>query len=479
MYDDLIVAIATAAGEAGIGIVRLSGPGAGTLAGRIIRSRPAGQPVGANWFTSHRLRHGYVVDPADDRVIDEVMVVRMAAPRSYTREEVVELHAHGGPVALREVLALALRQGARLAEPGEFTLRAFLNGRIDLSQAEAVMNVIAARTPRALELAVGTLSGRFGPAVGPVRGALLSALAWLEASVDFPEDEVPAADPSVDLRQAEQHLQALLARASAGALYREGLTAALIGRPNVGKSSLMNALLRYDRAIVTPIAGTTRDTLAESINVRGLPITLIDTAGLAETGDLVEQYGVARSRQAMAAASLVILVLDSSTPLTDEDHTIIAELREHHTDRQPVPVAAPEAGDPPPLSIIVALNKADQPACIDAAALPWLAGAPVIRTSALAGSGLDDLEAAIEAAVLRGNARAETDPALLTARQEAALHAALDHVRSALAGLAAGTPPDLVSIDARAALERVGEITGEAVTEALLNEIFARFCIGK
>ena len=220
MYDDLIAAIATATGEAGIGIVRLSGAGAGALAGRITRARAAGKPVGERWFGSHRLRHGYVVDPADGRVIDEVMVVRMAPPHSYTREEVVEIHAHGGPVVLREVLALMVRQGARLAEPGEFTLRAFLNGRIDLSQAEAVMQVITARTPQALELAVGALDGRFSRALGPSRAALLGALAWLEASVDFPEDEVPAADPADELRLAEAGLAQLLARASAGALYR-------------------------------------------------------------------------------------------------------------------------------------------------------------------------------------------------------------------------------------------------------------------
>ena len=478
MYDDLIAAVATAPGEAGIGIVRLSGAGAGALAGRIIRARPQGRPVGERWLESHRLRHGYVVDPDAGRLLDEVMAVRMAPPRSYTREEVVEIHVHGGPVVVREVLALTLRQGARLAEPGEFTLRAFLNGRLDLSQAEAVMQVIRARTPVALDLAVGALGGRLRHDLGPARAALLAALAWLEASVDFPEDEVPAADPAADLRQAETALVDLLARAGAGALYREGLTIALVGRPNVGKSSLMNALLRYERAIVTPIAGTTRDTLVESLNVRGIPITLVDTAGLTDTADLVEQLGIARSRQAMATAGLILLVLDGSAPLTPADHAAMAEVQALLT-AEPAALETLPAADPR-LPVIVALNKADLGAGHDeTAVLAALGPVRTVRTSAITGAGLAELEAAIEAAALGGATRAQTDPALLTVRQEAALHNALAHVRSALAALAAGTPPDLVSIDVRAALDRVGEITGEAVGEALLNEIFSRFCIGK
>jgi tRNA modification GTPase len=472
MYDDLIAAIATAQGEAGIGIVRLSGPGAADLAGRVVRARPGGRPVGAGWLPSHRLRHGYLVDPADGRLIDEVMVVRMAPPRSYTREEVVELHTHGGPVAVREALALALRQGARLAEPGEFTLRAFLNGRLDLSQAEAVMQVITARTPQALALAVDALGGRFRRELGPARAPLLAALAWLEASVDFPEDEVPPADPAADLRNAAGALAALLARASAGALYREGITVVLAGRPNVGKSSLMNALLRYERAIVTPVAGTTRDTLAERLNVRGIPVTLTDTAGLADTDDAVERLGVARSRQALALAGLIILVLDAAAPLTPADRVAIDEVRS---------LASGDGAEPAERRpVLVALNKCDLPARIDEATVrAALAPFAIVRTSAVTGAGLAALEEASEAAVLGGAARAQADPALLTARQEAALHAALGHVRGALAALAAGLPPDVVAVDVRAALTRLGEITGESVTETLLDEIFARFCIGK
>lgn len=471
MYHDLIAAIATAQGEAGIGIVRLSGPGAGALAGRVVRAQPDGPPVGTAWLPSHQLRHGYLVDPADGRLIDEVMVVRMAPPRSYTREEVVELHTHGGPVVVREALALALRQGARLAEPGEFTLRAFLNGRLDLSQAEAVMQVITARTPQALALAIDALGGRFRRELGPARAPLLAALAWLEASVDFPEDEVPPADPAADLRAAAGALAALLARAGTGALYRDGVAVVLAGRPNVGKSSLMNALLRYERAIVTPIAGTTRDTLAEHLNLRGIPVTLTDTAGLADTDDAVERLGVARSRQALALAGLIILVLDGAAPLTPADWAAIDEVRT---------LTGGDGAGPARRPVLVALNKCDLPARIDTAAVQAaLAPLAIIRTSAVTGAGLAALEAAIETAVLGGAARAQADPALLTTRQETALRAALDHTRGALAALAAGLPPDVVAVDVRAALTRLGEITGENVTETLLNEIFARFCIGK
>jgi tRNA modification GTPase len=471
MYDDLIAAIATAVGEAGIGVVRLSGPGAGALVGGLVRAWPEARPAGAAWLPSHRLRHGYLVDPADGRVVDEVMVVRMAAPRSYTREEVVEIHTHGGPIAVREALALTLRHGARLAEPGEFTLRAFLNGRLDLSQAEAVMHVIGARTPRALELAVDSLGGRFRREIRPARDAIVAALAWLEASVDFPEDDVPAADPAGDLRRAEAALAALLAEADAGALYREGVDVVLAGRPNVGKSSLMNALLRYERAIVTPIAGTTRDTLVEGLNVRGIPVTLTDTAGLTATDDAVERIGVARTRQALARAGLVVLVLDASTPLTPADEAVIADIRAALADADAASA---------PLPVVVAANKADLPAALDTAPVTRALGAaPIVRTVATTGLGLGELEGAIEAAVLGGSTRAQLNPALLTARQEAALHAALAHVQSALAAFAAGLAPDLIAVDVRAALDRLGEVTGESVTETLLSEIFARFCIGK
>lgn len=486
MDDDLIAAIATATGEAGIGIVRLSGPGAGELAGRVIRRLPGGPPVGPAWLKSHRLRHAYLVDPRDARLIDEVMVVRMLPPHSYTREETVEFQTHGGPVVVRETLALALRQGARLAEPGEFTLRAFLNGRIDLDQAEAVMAVIAAQTPQSLALAVDLLGGRLRRDLAPARARLLAAVAWLEASIDFPEDEVPPAEPAHDLALAEAALTMLIERAAAGALYRDGLTVTLIGRPNVGKSSLMNALLRYERAIVTPIAGTTRDTLSERLNLHGIPVTLIDTAGLADSDDPIERLGIARGRQALALAQVIVLVLDGSVPLTADDRQVLAELPLATSGMAPIgntsasttrTVGLDRAA---PRPVVVALNKCDQPTNLDLADLRVRLGpVTIVPTSAVSGVGLAELERAIEQTILSGHQQAQAEPALLTLRQTTALEAARNHLRAALVALAAAQPPEIVSIDARAALERLGEITGEAVTDSLLNEIFSRFCIGK
>jgi tRNA modification GTPase len=471
--DDLIAAIATAAGEAAIGIVRLSGAGAGDLAGRLVRAYRHGPPLGRAGLPSHRLRHGYLVDPDGDHLVDEVMVSRMAPPRSYTREEVVEIHTHGGVVATRAALGLVLRQGARLAEPGEFTLRAFLNGRLDLSQAEAVAQVITARTPAALALALDTVDGHLRRDLAPARAALLSALAWLEASIDFPEDEVPTAAPAGDLAIAEDALIGLLARAGAGALYRDGVTVVLAGRPNVGKSSLMNALLRYERAIVTPVAGTTRDTLAETLTIAGMPITLTDTAGLTDTDDVVERLGVSRSRQALALAGLVVVVLDGSTPLAAADRAAVAEIA---SGREPPLDGAPSAT----LPAIVAVNKADLPAVLtddDVRAL--LGPVAIVRTSATTGGGLPELEAALATTLLAGQVRAQADLALLSLRQEVTLGRARDHVRAARTALDQQRPLDIVAIDTRAALDCLGEITGESVTDSLLQEIFSRFCIGK
>ncbi|MCC6628019.1 MAG: tRNA uridine-5-carboxymethylaminomethyl(34) synthesis GTPase MnmE [Chloroflexi bacterium] len=473
MADDLIAAIATATGDAGIGIVRLSGPGAADVVGQLIRQTRTGDPLGRRGLPSHRLRHAYLVDPLNECLVDEIMVVRMAAPRSYTREEVVELHTHGGSVATRAALSLLLRHGARLAEPGEFTLRAFLNGRLDLSQAEAVAQVVSARAPAALALALDTAGGQLRRDLAPAHAALVRVLAGLEASIDFPEDDLPPVTPTGDLAAAEVALATLVARAGAGALFRDGLTVVLAGRPNVGKSSLMNALLRYERAIVTPVAGTTRDTLAESLTINGIPITLTDTAGLTDTDDVVERLGVARSRQALTQAGLTVLVLDGSTPLTAADRAVMAEA--------PPSQDAPSPAWPAlPRSMIVALNKADRPSAVSEAEVRAVLGpVAIVRTAALTGDGVPALEAAIASAIAGGHTQAQADPALLSARQQATLALARDHVRAAAGALASGLPADIVAVDARAALERLGEITGESVTDTLLNEIFSQFCIGK
>ena len=475
MYGDTIAAIATASGEGGIGVVRLSGPEAAAVAGRVFRRAGRGVADVAR-FPSHRLIYGAIIDPDSGATLDEALAVRMAPPRTYTREEVVELQCHGGPVATREVLRACLRAGSRAAEPGEFTLRAFVNGRLDLAQAEAILGIVGARTPEALQVAVAGLRGRLGGELRPARDRLVDALAYLDASADFPEDELPPADVAADLADAADRLDALDRRAAVGVLYREGVRVAIVGRPNVGKSSLLNALLRQERAIVTPVAGTTRDVIAETLTLRGIPVTLLDTAGIAPTLDQIEQLGIARSHEALTSAALVLFVLDGGVPPTPDDLAIAAALR----DRLGL-VEDEDAGR----SVILVLNKADTfpsdgPASQDAvtALLPAARRASV---SARTGAGLDDLEATLHALTTGATAAltADADPALATTRQRETIARARDHARRAAAALAAGIPLDLVAIDARAALLAIGEITGEAVSEAILDAIFSRFCIGK
>jgi tRNA modification GTPase len=462
MYVDTIAAIATPPGEGGIGVVRLSGPASGEIAATIFRRGARGRAMTPAALGSHRLYYGRLVDPASGRVIDEVMLVRMAPPRTYTREEVVEISCHGGLLPLRETLALCLRHGARAAEPGEFTLRAFLNGRIDLSQAEAVAGIVSARTSASLGLALDELRGRLSARLRPARDTLVETLAYLDAAADFPDDEIPSIELVPALQTAYAALAAVVASAETGVLYREGLQIAIVGRPNVGKSSLLNALLRTERAIVTPIAGTTRDVIAESVNLSGLPATLLDTAGINDSADVIERMGVDRSRQALASSGLALFVLDSSQPPTPDDLAVARLLAERLRDA----------------NLLVALNKRDLPTADQQRVLELLPGAPVVDVSTQTGAGLPELETALrELALQRAGDAAE--PALVTLRQLDALRRALEHVEDAQRAHAAGIPLDLLAVDVRAALFAVGEITGEHVSEAVLDEIFQRFCVGK
>lgn len=463
MYTDTISAIATPAGDGGIGIVRLSGPDAARIGSALFRRTGHRTTANVARLRSHHLYYGHVVDPADGHVVDEVMLVRMAPPRSYTREEVVEIHCHGGHLPVREVLRLTIAQGARPAERGEFTLRAFLNGRVDLSQAEAVMAVVSARTPRSLELAVDELRGSLAGRLAPARAALIDALAYLDASADFPEDEVPTLDLDPTLRRAEADLTAVLASSRLGILYREGVEIAIVGRPNVGKSSLMNALLRAERAIVTDIAGTTRDVISESINLHGIPATLLDTAGIDETADVIERLGIARSRRALDAAGLAVFVLDGSAAPTAADRHVAELLRAREIDG----------------ALVVVLNKRDLPVRHEHDEIrALLPAAPAVEVSTRTGAGIHDLEQTLHGLLVARSGEA-AEPALVTLRQQDALRRALAGVRAALTAHASGIPLDLIAIDARAALYAVGEITGEQVSETLLDEIFSRFCIGK
>ena len=445
MYQDTIAAISTPLGEGGIGIVRLSGAEALSIAKAIFPGN----------LSDRRLSYGHIVDPRTGERVDEVLVSYMAAPHTYTREDVVEINCHGGPLPLQRILQLALRHGARLAQPGEFTLRAFLNGRIDLAQAESVLDVIRSRTEASLRLAMQGLNGHLSSAIRDLREPLLSALAYLTARIDFPEDEVPSQDVVQPLNEALENLRGLIATADAGLVYRFGVNTAIVGRPNVGKSSLLNRLLRQERSIVTPVPGTTRDTVEEVANIKGVPFVLVDTAGIIHSKDLVESLGVERSRKAIEQSDLVLLMIDVSQPMTEADREIVALV-----------------GDK---AALVVANKCDLPP----QAKPDELGRETVYTSALSGEGINRLEERMVEMALGGRIVTSEAPMVSNPRHKDALERAAQSLDQALQDLKTGTPDDFVTIHLTASLNALGEITGEAVHEDLLETIFANFCIGK
>jgi tRNA modification GTPase len=458
--DDTIAAVATAVGEGGIGIVRLSGPSSVSIADGLFRGSrgrsAADQPA-------RYAAYGHIIDPVDGRTVDEVLLIIMPAPHSYTREDVVEIHCHGGPLPLRRILALVLAAGARAAEPGEFTKRAFLNGRLDLSQAEAVIDVIRAKTDASLRLAVGHLAGAFSQKVGAFRQEILRLIAHLEAAIDFPEEdieELAAREVVAALTTLGDDIDRLLATADTGRILREGLATAIIGKPNVGKSSLLNALLGAKRAIVTDIPGTTRDIIEEYVNIGGIPLKVIDTAGIRETADVVERIGVERAREALAQADLVLVLLDASAPLTSEDREVLGLL----SGRQ----------------AIVIVNKTDLPSVIDMAAVAALVpDKPVIRISALEGTGVAELETAISDLVYSGRVVQGESAFVSNVRHSQLLKQARGRLQEAQTAAEGGLPPDCIVVDLRAAWTTLGEITGETVGEDIIDTIFSQFCIGK
>jgi tRNA modification GTPase len=449
--DDTIAAISTPLGEGGIGIVRLSGPEAHSIADQLFR--PFGEQQA---LESYRLHYGHVADPTTGTLVDEVLLSFMRAPHSYTRQDVVEINCHGGIAPLRQVLHLALSAGARMAEPGELTLRAFLNGRIDLTQAEAVLDVVRAKTDASLRIAMDQLAGRLSGEVHRLRQRMVDLLAYLEATIDF-DDEIEPHDIGPDLAVLEQDLTALLVEAERGLIYRQGIRAAIIGRPNVGKSSLLNALLRANRAIVTPIPGTTRDTLEESCNLQGIAMTLVDTAGIAATDNLVERLGVERSRQALAEADLVLLVVDGSQPLQRQDREV-----------------ADSVGTRPALTVV---NKSDLPQRVRMEG--FLPRATRIHLSALTGEGITELEQAIVDLIFSGKVMASQTPMVSNPRHHALLQLTRHELCAAQTTLAQGLPNDLVAVDLTEAIVALGQITGQTISEDLLDAIFANFCVGK
>ncbi len=469
MQNDTIAAIATPPGTGGIGIIRISGPEAFPTALPLLQ-RPNGC---TDLPPSHLLTYGHIIDPASQEILDEVLVTFMRAPRTYTREDVVEIQGHGGPLLLQRILRLVLTQGVRLARPGEFTLRAFLNGRLDLAQAEAVMDLISAQTETGLHLAMQQFRGHLSAQVQQTRHEIQGVIARIEASIDFPEEEVPAPQPE-ELRQliipAHQQVEHLLLGSEQGRLYRQGLRTAIIGRPNVGKSSLLNALLRSERAIVTPIPGTTRDTVEEVANLRGIPLHLIDTAGITPTDDPIEYIGVQRSRAAAETADLILLVFDGAEKLTEQDHRVSQELWTMGFGNN----------NTTPRSVIIVANKADrlQQLQLDEVRSMW-PGSPCVATSTLTGIGLPQLEETIANQVLAGKTVNRESVLITSARHQEALRRAAQHLQASLVTLDGHLPLDFASIDLRTAYDALGEVTGETVSEDLLDRIFSEFCIGK
>jgi len=461
MEFDTIAAISTPMGEGAIAIVRLSGDEAVSIADKIFRS-PGGKSLTTK--ASHTIHYGHLVDPKTNEVVEEVMLSLMRGPKTFTREDVIEINCHGGLVSVNRVLKLVLTNGARLAEPGEFTKRAFLNGRIDLSQAEAVMDLIRAKTDRAMNVALGQMDGKLSRLIGDLRQALLETLAQVEVNIDYPEyDDVEEMTVPVLVEKCtwvRNEIIKLLQTSSQGKILREGLSTVILGRPNVGKSSLLNSLVQENKAIVTDIAGTTRDIIEEYVNVRGVPLRLVDTAGIRETEDIVERIGVERSREALRGADLILFVLNYAEKLTAEDERLFETIKA--------------------MDYIVIVNKTDLPQKIDLAQVKELAGnRRVVTTSLLQEEGIAELEEAIAALFFEGQIEAGDLTYVSNARHIALLHQAQATVEDALAAAQAGVPVDMVQIDVTRTWEILGEIIGDTVQESLINQLFSQFCLGK
>lgn len=460
-FDDTIAAIATPRGEGGIGIVRVSGPLAIPIARQLFRPSRA---ISIDKLPSHTLTHGYVIDTsASDETIDEVMLGVMRSPKTYTTEDIVEFNCHGGIVPLTTVLDLVVKAGARLAEPGEFTKRAFLNGRIDLTQAEAVAELISSKTELSRKIAIQALEGKLSESVNQLSDRLAALLAEIEASIDFPDEDLDFMKVGTQLQAAravQSDLGQLLETASEGRLIKEGINAAILGKPNVGKSSLFNTLVQTARAIVTDIPGTTRDTIDETINLNGLPINLIDTAGLRQTKDIVEQQGVQRSRDVLNKAEFLLLMFDASEPLNESDIELLQIANSHRA--------------------ILILNKIDLPTIVQPQALTnHCPKARVVQTAITEGKGIDALKTAIQEELLGGEFVIGESPIVTNTRHQDALRRAQEALDDVIASLGNEMPPDLVSVDLRISLDALGDIVGKTTTEDILDRIFSQFCVGK
>lgn len=459
MNVDTIAAISTAVGEGGIAIIRVSGPGAVSEAKKYFRSKSDIATA-----DSHTVHYGHIVDPANGETVEEILLTIMRGPRSFTAEDVVELSTHGGIVAVKRVLELLLKEGTiRIAEPGEFTKRAFLNGRIDLTQAEAVIDLIRSKSDRAFSVAMKQAEGALSRKVKALRHELIELLAHIEVNIDYPEHDVTEMTSSfirTRCQEACSVIDGLLKTAGEGKILREGIVTAIVGRPNVGKSSLLNALVQENKAIVTDIPGTTRDVIEEYISLGGIPLRLLDTAGIRETSDVVERIGVERSRTALEEADLILLVLNANESLHADDRLLIEQLK----------------GRP----VIILLNKTDLPAVLDEEELLAVAPADsVVRLSVLQESGLDQLEKVISGMFFGGELESGDMTYVSNVRHITLLGHARQSLVDAVEATEAGIPIDIVQIDVRQAWEQLGEMIGDSVSESLLDQIFSQFCLGK
>lgn len=452
---DTIAAISTPHGEGGIGIIRISGPGCLTILQNLFRSVPNGG------FTSHRFYYGEIVQPASGTVCDEVLTVFMQSPRSFTREDVVEIHCHGGTIILQQILQLVLDQGARLADPGEFTRRAFLNGRIDLVQAESIIDLIRAKTESSAALAQQQRSGSVSDKLHDLQQLLRNILALIEAYVDFPDEDLGDNDTSVlhDLRvSAISYTRELIAGYREGSVLRDGVSVLIAGKPNVGKSSLLNTLLREKRAIVTSIPGTTRDLIEEVVSLRGLPVKLLDTAGICQSDDPVELEGIRRARERIPTADLILFLLDASRPFDDDDAVVADALAGRNT--------------------VIVLNKSDLPTLLQ---LPEvLRDLPAISVSTATGTEIESLKDVIAGMFLHGCVADNRDLVMLSkARHRDALLKVEASLEKFTDSLSSALSPELLAIDIREALDAIGQVTGETTPDDILDLIFGQFCIGK
>ncbi|NDQ00193.1 tRNA uridine-5-carboxymethylaminomethyl(34) synthesis GTPase MnmE [Staphylococcus aureus] len=456
---DTITSISTPMGEGAIGIVRLSGPQAVEIADKLYKGKHL-----LNDVPSHTINYGHIIDPESKEVVEEVMVSVLRAPKTFTREDIIEINCHGGILTINRVLELTMTYGARMAEPGEFTKRAFLNGRIDLSQAEAVMDFIRSKTDRASKVAMNQIEGRLSDLIKKQRQSILEILAQVEVNIDYPEyDDVEDATTEFLLEQSKeikQEINRLLDTGAQGKIMREGLSTVIVGKPNVGKSSMLNNLIQDNKAIVTEVAGTTRDVLEEYVNVRGVPLRLVDTAGIRETEDIVEKIGVERSRKALSQADLILFVLNNNEALTQEDYTLYEVVKNE--------------------DVIVIVNKMDLEQNIDINEVKDMIGdTPLIQTSMLKQEGIDELEIQIRDLFFGGEVQNQDMTYVSNSRHISLLKQARQTIQDAIDAAESGVTMDMVQIDLTRTWEILGEIIGETASDELIDQLFSQFCLGK